>query len=63
MVVETSHSVAGTFKTLGLPIELSETPGSIRLEPPVLGADTDEVLGEVGYSVTEVGEMRVAGLV
>ncbi len=48
---------------LGLPIELSETPGSIRLEPPVLGADSDAVLDELGYSVKEVGEMRAAGLV
>jgi succinate---hydroxymethylglutarate CoA-transferase len=63
MVMETRHSVAGTFRTLGLPIELSETPGSVRLEPPVLGADTDAVLDELGYSVTEVGEMRAAGLV
>jgi crotonobetainyl-CoA:carnitine CoA-transferase CaiB-like acyl-CoA transferase len=63
MVLETSHSVAGTFRTLGLPIELSETPGSIRLEPPMLGADTDEVLDGLGYSITEVGQMRLAGLV
>lgn len=63
MVMETRHSVAGTFEMLGLPIELSETPGSIRLEPPVLGADSDAVLNELGYSVKEVGEMRAAGLV
>jgi succinate---hydroxymethylglutarate CoA-transferase len=63
MVTETQHSVAGTFKSLGLPIELSETPGSIRLEPPILGADTDMVLGELGYSVEEIAEMRATGVV
>ena len=63
MVAETRHSVAGTFRSLGLPIELSETPSSIRLEPPVLGADTDAVLDELGYSVTEVDHLRVSGLV
>ena len=63
MVMETRHSVSGTLRTLGLPIELSATPGSVRLEPPVLGADTDSVLGELGYSVAEVGELRAGGLV
>jgi crotonobetainyl-CoA:carnitine CoA-transferase CaiB-like acyl-CoA transferase len=58
MVVE-----LGPFRTVGLPIEMSETPASARLEPPMLGADTDEVLGELGYMVDEVEEMRAAGVV
>jgi hypothetical protein len=28
----------------------------------MLGADTDEVLDGLGYSITEVGQMRLAGL-
>jgi succinate---hydroxymethylglutarate CoA-transferase len=63
MVTETTHSVAGTLTTLGLPIEMSKTPSSIRLEPPVLGADTDSVLGELGCTAAEIGELRAAGLV
>jgi crotonobetainyl-CoA:carnitine CoA-transferase CaiB-like acyl-CoA transferase len=63
MVIETMHSVAGTVRTLGLPIEMSDTPESIRLEPPVLGADTDIVLGELGYGQADIEGMRVAGIV
>ena len=63
MVMENEHSVAGRVSTLGLPIEMSDTPGSIRLEPPVLGADTDSVLSDLGYSVEEVAELRSAGVV
>jgi crotonobetainyl-CoA:carnitine CoA-transferase CaiB-like acyl-CoA transferase len=63
MVVETEHSVAGQLRMLGLPIELSDTPASIRHEPPALGADTETVLGELGYSPDEIAAFRDAGVV
>lgn len=63
MVVETGHSVAGPLRMLGLPIELSETPATIRHEPPALGADTDGVLGELGYSPEEIATLRASGVV
>ena len=48
MYVETEHARAGAFKTLGVPVKMSETPGSVRRAAPVLGQHTEEVLGARG---------------
>ena len=38
------HPVAGAIRVLGVPVQLSETPGRIGKASPLLGADTDAVL-------------------
>ncbi len=63
MVLEIEHSMAGKVKTLGLPISLSETKTTVRFEPPALGADTDSVLGSLGYTTAEISELRGGGIV
>jgi crotonobetainyl-CoA:carnitine CoA-transferase CaiB-like acyl-CoA transferase len=45
MVVDTEHPSAGTIKTLGIPVKLSDTPGALRRPAPRLGEHTAEVLG------------------
>ncbi|MGH8951377.1 MAG: CaiB/BaiF CoA transferase family protein [Acidimicrobiia bacterium] len=62
MVLEMEHPTAGPLRTLGLPIEMSGTPTSVRVPPPELGADTDQVLAELGYDVAEIEGMRNAGV-
>lgn len=44
MVVETHHPVTGPFKTMGVPVKLSATPGSVRTPAPRLGEHTDAIL-------------------
>lgn len=44
MVVETHHPETGPFKTMGVPVKLSATPGSIRRPAPRLGEHTQEIL-------------------
>jgi crotonobetainyl-CoA:carnitine CoA-transferase CaiB-like acyl-CoA transferase len=44
MVVETNHPQTGAFKTMGVPVKLSATPGSVRRAAPRLGEHTREVL-------------------
>ena len=44
MVVELEHSTAGNIKVTGIPIKLSETPGSVETAPPILGQHTAEAL-------------------
>jgi formyl-CoA transferase/CoA:oxalate CoA-transferase len=44
MLERTAHPKSGTVVTAGIPIRLSETPGSVRLPPPLLGEHTEAVL-------------------
>jgi formyl-CoA transferase/CoA:oxalate CoA-transferase len=63
MAVELPHPELGVLKTTGLPVKLSASPGAIERLPPALGADTDEVLREYGFSPAEVAALRLAGAV
>ena len=38
------HPVAGSIRVLGVPVQLSETPGRIAGAAPLLGADTENIL-------------------
>lgn len=50
MVVETDHPTAGRFRTLGVPVKMSETPGSVYRPAPRLGEHTAEILAAVGMA-------------
>jgi crotonobetainyl-CoA:carnitine CoA-transferase CaiB-like acyl-CoA transferase len=54
MIAAVQHAAAGTIKVLGVPIKLSETPGSVRTAPPTLGQHTAQVLAEIGMTPDEV---------
>jgi formyl-CoA transferase/CoA:oxalate CoA-transferase len=63
MLVELAHPEVGVFKTTGLPVKLSRTPGAIRRAPPLPGEHTDEVLREAGLPPDEIAALRRDGLV
>jgi crotonobetainyl-CoA:carnitine CoA-transferase CaiB-like acyl-CoA transferase len=47
--------------TVGLPVRLSRTPGSLRSLAPEFGAHTEEVLQEHGYAWEQIAELREQG--
>lgn len=61
MVLEVEHPGHGPVKMTGFPIKFSETPCRVNRPAPDLGADTDAVLGELGYTAAEVEALRAAG--
>lgn len=63
MLVELPHPEVGTFKTTGLPIKLSQTPGRIERRPPLLGEHTNEVLAELGIDEEELARLRETGVI
>lgn len=58
--VDSEH---GMVKQVGIGPKLSATPGSIRRLGVPHGADTDQVLAELGYPSERVAQLRSAGAV
>lgn len=49
--------------SFGIPVKMSETPGSIRTTPGAFGSATREILAEAGYSAVEIEAFTAAGVV
>ncbi len=56
-VVEHESEVFGQVALVGLPVELSETPGAIRTLAPRLDEHTGQVLQELGYTGDEIAAL------
>jgi crotonobetainyl-CoA:carnitine CoA-transferase CaiB-like acyl-CoA transferase len=63
MYVELPHPTLGVLKTTGVPVKLSASPGAVALAPPELGADTEAVLADNGFSADEIAALRGAGVI
>lgn len=58
-VTSFEHPTFGTTRVVGLPVRLSETPGSIRRPAPEFGQHTEEILIDLlGYTWEDVGRLR-----
>ena len=58
-VVEIEHPQHGPISMVGIPVGLSETPGSVRSVAPELGQHTEEVLVDVlGWDWDRISELR-----
>jgi len=63
-VTNFEHPSFGTTRVVGLPVRLSDTPGTLRAPAPEFGQHTEEILtGELGYSWEEVGGLKEAEVI
>jgi crotonobetainyl-CoA:carnitine CoA-transferase CaiB-like acyl-CoA transferase len=63
LVREMEHPLLGTFRMVGPAFQMSDTRLEASTPSPVLGADTDAVLGAAGYSDAQIGSLREAGVI
>jgi crotonobetainyl-CoA:carnitine CoA-transferase CaiB-like acyl-CoA transferase len=64
MQVELPHPLAGTVPLVANPLRLSATPVTYRSAPPILGADTREVLAQrLGLPPSELDALAAKGVI
>ena len=51
------------YRSWGIPIKFSRTPGSIRRKPPMFAEHSVEILAEHGFDEAEIAELQAAGVV
>jgi crotonobetainyl-CoA:carnitine CoA-transferase CaiB-like acyl-CoA transferase len=63
MRIELPHPASGSVPSVANPLRLSETPVTYRSAPPLLGAQTREVLGQrLGLSASTLAELHAKGI-
>jgi len=63
MIVTLDHPTRGSFKTVGCPLRLSDSPVTVT-RSPLLGEHNDEVLAEVmGYGPDDLDRLRREGAI
>ncbi|WTX00083.1 CoA transferase [Streptomycetaceae bacterium NBC_01309] len=61
-VAKFEHPYVGSFESIGLGVDFSETPGVLWGPPPVVGEHTPEVLAEFGFAPEEIARLTDAGV-
>ncbi len=63
-IAQTVESPAlGPLKLVGQPVSLSRTPSHLSSSAPELGVHTEQVLGELGYSSSEIAALHAVGAI
>jgi len=60
VVAHTTTSDGAPVRVISQPVKLSRTPAHVARGAPDWGEQTDEILGELGYSAEEIAALRAA---
>ena len=63
MFCEMQHPKLGTVEYTGPVPRLSDTPTTLQRPSPALGQHNEEILQELGYSLTEIEVFRADGII
>jgi len=63
MRISIEHPQHGKLDVLGFPIKFSDAPCRMHRPPPLLGADTDAILAELGLGAATIDSLRAQGVV
>ncbi|MGA2368870.1 MAG: CoA transferase [Dehalococcoidia bacterium] len=63
MVKTLKQPGVGMVREMGIPVELTETPGKIKGPAPLPGQHTKEILRTLGYRAAQIKELKKAGVV
>jgi crotonobetainyl-CoA:carnitine CoA-transferase CaiB-like acyl-CoA transferase len=58
MRITIDHPQHGKLDVLGFPVKFTDDPCRVHRPPPVLGADTDAILAELGIDDQRITELR-----
>jgi crotonobetainyl-CoA:carnitine CoA-transferase CaiB-like acyl-CoA transferase len=63
ILVESDHPHAGRLRQARAAARFDTTPTGIRRGAPLLGEQSDEILGEIGLAADEIAQLRAAGVI
>jgi crotonobetainyl-CoA:carnitine CoA-transferase CaiB-like acyl-CoA transferase len=63
MVVEAPGADGRPATTIGVPVKLSRTPGSVRSASVDFGQDTEKILLELGYRPEQIADLAADGII
>jgi crotonobetainyl-CoA:carnitine CoA-transferase CaiB-like acyl-CoA transferase len=63
MVATLTHPEYGPLRMLGIPIKLSDTPGTVEVAPPRFGEHNREVLFKLGYTEADMAQFAKFGVI
>jgi len=63
LAIDIEHPRLGSIRQVAPPFDLAATPATVRLPPPLLGEQTESILGELGLDAAAIADLREDGAI